>query len=162
MKKCCLILAVCLVLASNAKAASFVDTLGAECGRILYSLNMNDYPARYSVIAERNTQFDALEKCLGIYKQMGGDMQELNARYSRAIAVSNCWHIDCKARKKETSEKTSDTCTGTTFINFGIVMEQDICTTYYNFKDILTNCPIISVLKPLCEKLSAVENSVDK
>lgn len=72
MKKFCLILATCLVLAGNARAENFVEALGAECGRILFDMEEHTYPDMYPNLMKRNSQFDAVEKCLQLYKQNGG------------------------------------------------------------------------------------------
>lgn len=72
MKKICLILVFLLATVESARAENFVNALGAECGKILFNMNNQTYPKLYSDIVKRNTQFDALERCLDLYKKTEG------------------------------------------------------------------------------------------
>ncbi len=150
MKKFCLILAACLVLAGNARAAGFMDTLGAECGRLLYSLNEYEFPATHSAITERNTRFDALEKCIELYKQNGGNMEELNARYMIAVSLGNCTLWDCLAGEA-TDDNKVDKCYEMQRITLNVALKSSRCGAYSQYKDIYPKCDIIETLKDVCE-----------
>lgn len=108
MKKYLFLIAICLI-STNAYSENITDIIGAECGKIVYSLNNFEYPKNYKIINSRNKQFVSLEKCLNIYKENGGNIDVLNKRYFRAkkgyiLDLSVCYSIkdkkkieDCKA-----------------------------------------------------------------
>ena len=150
MKKICLILVALLVMTESAWAENFVNTLGAECGRVLFIMENYDYPDMYPAIVKRNTQFDALEKCLSLYKQNGGDIRELNLRYHTATAIAGCALVTC-LEKNTSSESSSKDCTNKQQAVFNNVMKMDKCIAYDAYKQDYPSCPAISVLKILCE-----------
>lgn len=150
MKKICLILVVLLATAENAWAENFVNTVGAECGRVLFIMENYDYPDMYPAIVKRNTQFDALEKCLSLYKQNGGDIQELNIRYHTATAIAGCALMTC-LEKNASSESSSKDCTNKQQAVFNNVMRLNKCDAYDAYKQDYPNCFMISILKILCE-----------
>lgn len=108
MKKYLFLIVICLI-STNAYSENITDIIGAECGKIVYSLNNFEYPKNYEIINSRNKQFVSLEKCLNIYKENGGNIDVLNKRYFRAkkgyiLDLSVCSSIkdkkkieDCKA-----------------------------------------------------------------
>ena len=65
MKKLILAIAICLI-PIKVMSANFVDTLGAECARILFNLDVLTYPTLYTQFKNRNSQFYALEQCLKV------------------------------------------------------------------------------------------------
>ena len=148
--KICLILVALLVTTESAWAENFVNTLGAECGRVLFIMENYDYPDMYPAIVKRNTQFDALEKCLSLYKQNGGDIRELNLRYHTATAIAGCALVTC-LEKNTSSESSSKDCTNKQQAVFNNVMKMDKCIAYDAYKQDYPSCPAISVLKILCE-----------
>lgn len=161
MKKFYLALAVCLAFAGNARAENFVEALGAECGRILFSMRAYTYPDVYRNIIKRNTQFDAVEKCLDLYKQNGGDVQELDRRYFNADSLAACAYSICE-KEISTSGSASNDCFDRKASVFNDVVRREVCTAYWAYKDEFSGCGIISVLKGICEKDLSMENSIDK
>lgn len=154
MKKICLILVVLLATVESARAENFVNALGAECGRILFHMSNYVYPDIYPNIIKRNTQFDALEKCNSLYKQNGGDIQELNIRYHTATAIAECALMTC-FEKNTSSESSSKDCTNKQESVFNNVMKVDKCIAYDAYKQDYPSCPAIFVLKTLCETSQA-------
>lgn len=152
MKKILFVLVFSLFI-GNVKAADFIDTLGAECGRILHNLSQHDYPNVYPNIVKRNTQFDALEKCLSLYKQSGGNILELNNRYHTASSISICAYGTC-LEKNTSSESSSNECVAVKRVIFYDVLEMDKCSAYDAYKKMYPNCTVFSVLKNFCEKRS--------
>lgn len=150
MKKICLILVALLVTTESAWAENFVNTLGAECGKVLFIMENYDYPNIFPNIVKRNTQFDALEKCLSLYKQNGGDIQELNLRYHTASSIAGCALMSC-LEKNTSSESSSKDCTNKQQAVFNNVMKTDKCIAYDYYKQDYSSCPVIFVLKTLCE-----------
>ena len=68
MKK--LLVFLSIFYAYQATAANLTDTVGAECGSI--------------IMKSDNDRLAKLEKCLKIYKDLGGSYDELNKRFYRA------------------------------------------------------------------------------
>lgn len=118
MKKLILAFAICLIPA-KVMSANFVDTLGSECARLLLKLDVYDYPKYYDQFKNRNSQFYALEQCLKIYKQVGGDFEDLNRKYSLAKEIATHDFYLCTLNKKAGDEECS--------------------TNHYLFKDVITN-----------------------
>lgn len=146
MKKICLILAVLLATAESSQAANFVDTVGAECGKMLFNMNNQTYPKLYSDIVKRNTQFDALERCLDLYKKNGGNIKELNARYFIAESFYGCVFVECTKRKKNPDAICERDA------SFNVIIEKGGCWAYGALKDIYPNCDIWTLLKAECEQ----------
>lgn len=73
-----------MILSLNVHAANLTDTIGSQCAEILSYLDYWDYPSNFDMIKKRNSQLWALNKCLKVYKENGGDINELNKRYARA------------------------------------------------------------------------------
>lgn len=157
MKKICLILVVLLATVESARAENFVNTLGAECGRVLFNMENYDYPDMYPAIVKRNNQFDALEKCLSLYKQNGGDIRELNGRYYTASEIAGCAYLDCVDNENTSAESSpsSKDCLIRKGAIFNSVMKTDRCVVYAFYKQQYPNCFVISVLKTLCETSQA-------
>ena len=150
MRKFYLILVVCLALAGNIKAENFVEALGAECGRILFDMEEHTYPDMYPNLMKRNSQFDAVEKCLQLYKQNGGNMLELNTRYFRAVGLADCAYGICEKEISASSSVAKD-CFDRKASAFNYAIRQDTCDAYWAYKDVFSNCAIINVLKSICE-----------
>lgn len=91
----------------QATAADFTDTLGAECGRILFALNEYDYPKMFDAINKRNEQLNYLEKCIKLYKENNGTIENINKRYYRAYLLYGMDMANCYAEK---NTKKSDEC----------------------------------------------------
>lgn len=100
MKKLILALAICIIPA-KVMSANFVDTLGSECARILFNIESKKYPSYYPQLKNRNSQFYALEQCLKVYKQVGGDFEKFNKKYdlARELAMYD-WSL-CELNKKD-------------------------------------------------------------
>ena len=148
MKKFLLAVVVSVALIGQAKAENFIDALGAECGRLLFHMNEYEYPSVYTVIIKRNTQFDALEKCLSLYKQNGGDMQELNRRYYDARLLAGCAYIDCLVREKDDDKKCNNMKAGA----FDAAVKTSGCDLYWTWGNVYPNCGVIQKWKTVCEK----------
>lgn len=161
MRKFYLILASCLALAGNVKAENFVEALGAECGRILFNMKEYTYPDRYPNIVKRNTQFDAVEKCVELYKQNGGDVKELNTRYYQAVEIANCEYNKCE-KEISASSSVAKTCFDRIASVFNDAIRQDTCGAYWFYKDEFSNCAIINVLKSICETTLEENKAIDK
>lgn len=151
MKKFLLAIVGIVAIIGQAKAENFIDALGAECGRLLFNMNEYDYPSLYTVTIKRNTQFDALEKCLSLYKQNGGDMQELNRRYYNARALAECVLDACLA--KETDEDAKKKCYNVVKVGtFETAVKINECILYWKWSEAYPDCGVILRLKPVCEK----------
>ena len=99
MKKLILAIAICLI-PIKVMSANFVDTLGAECARILFNLDVLTYPTLYTQFKNRNSQFYALEQCLKVYKQNGGDFEKINFKYGIAKEITIYDFSLCELNKK--------------------------------------------------------------
>ena len=100
MKKLILAIAICLIPA-KVMSSGFINTLGAECARILFNMDAFDYPKVYTQFKNRNSQFYALEQCLKVYKQVGGDIEKLNFKYGIATDLTIYdWKL-CNLNKKD-------------------------------------------------------------
>lgn len=140
MKKLILAIAICLIPA-KVMSANFVDTLGSECARLLLKLDVYDYPKYYDQFKNRNSQFYALEQCLKVYKQVGGDFENLNRKYSLAKEIAEYdWYL-CELNKKAGDKE----CTTNHYL-FKDVITDSYCTTLklveskypnFNYKNIL-------------------------
>lgn len=148
MKKFLLAIVGIVAIIEQAKAENFIDALGAECGRLLFRMNESEYPLLYTVIIKRNTQFDALEKCLSLYKQNGGDMQELNRRYSNARVVASCAYIDCLVKETDDDKKCNNMKAGA----FDAAVKTSGCDLYWTLGNVYPNCGVIQKWKTVCEK----------
>lgn len=98
MKK---IIFLLIILSFNAHAANFIDTLAGECGEILAHIEYYDYPTNYDNIKPRNSQFWALKKCLDVYKENGGDIEDLNKRFELAHTYLEKMETHCYMIKKD-------------------------------------------------------------
>lgn len=146
MKKFLLAIVGIVAIIEQAKAENFIDTLGAECGKVLFHMNQYVYPDMYPNVVKRNTQFDALEKCLSLYKQNGGDIQELNRKYLTAHNISLCALGKCIGKKSD-----SDCGEEARFV-FERAIARSECGVYLMFKDVFQDCEIIEILKHKCEQ----------
>ena len=110
MKKILILLSIFYTFQAN--AANFTDTIGAECGRILFALNVYDYPTLFDAINNRNKQFDYLEKCIKLYKDNGGTTDDINQKYFRAYTIYEMNMGVCFAekdtKKKDECKKTAE------------------------------------------------------
>lgn len=113
MKK--LLILFVLLYTFNANAANLTDTIGAECGRILFSLSEYDYPQYFDAINNRNKQYDYLIKCLKLYKENSGNMDILNKNYYRAHKLYKLSLIACEEEK---DRKKKDDCKEVSKYNF--------------------------------------------
>lgn len=100
MKKVIIAIAICL-FPLKVMSASFVETLGAECARILFQLEVNEYPQKAEQLKNRNSQFYALEQCLKVYNKVGGDTKELNRKYYIAKTIIDYDFNLCVLNKKK-------------------------------------------------------------
>ena len=105
MKKFILAFLICLSVI-EAKAANLTDTLGAECSRILFSLENSIYPNNYDHIKKRNSQLAAFNLCILTYKDNLGDIELLNQRYYRAKAIYDIISVNCLKKDNEEKQKT--------------------------------------------------------
>ena len=129
MKKLILALAICIIPV-KVMSANFVDTLGSECARLLFNLDAYDYPKYYDQFENRNSQFYALEQCLKVYKQSGGNIEELNKKYSIAKEITEYDLMLCLDNKKDGDKK----CEINQFL-FKNIIAQSPCET----QDFVTN-----------------------
>ena len=146
MKKFLLAIVGIVALMEQAKAKDFIEALGTECGNVLFHMSEYKYPGTYPDIIKRNTQFDALEKCLALYKQNGGDMQELNRRYFVADEISRCATINCVGKK------SNNECGEEHMFVFERAIARNECGVYLMFKDVFQDCEFIEILKQKCEQ----------
>lgn len=129
IKKLILILIISLIPA-KVMSANFVDALGSECARILLNMDLYEYPKYYEQFENRNSQFYALEQCLKVYKQSGGNIEELNKKYSIAKEITEYDLMLCLDNKKDGDKK----CEINHFL-FKDIIEQSPCET----QDFVTN-----------------------
>lgn len=90
-----------MLFSFNANAANFTDTLGAQCAEILLILDINDYPINYDTMKKRNSQFWALQRCLNVYKENGGDLKNLEERFLKAKHLYDKDFSECLKNKKD-------------------------------------------------------------
>jgi hypothetical protein len=113
MKKILVLFAI--LYSFQANAADLTDTIGAECSRILISLNDYVYPNNFDIMEKRNSQFNYLEKCLKLYKETGGNINILNKKYLRAYNLYEISNLVCSEEK---DAKKNDSCLKMSLINF--------------------------------------------
>lgn len=95
MKKVLFVLGLMMFNCNVALSANFTDTLGAECARILYNMEKYDYPSSFDTIKLRNSQIDALRKCVDMFIEFGGNIEEFNKRFQRAITKAEKVFDEC-------------------------------------------------------------------
>lgn len=113
MKKIIALLSI--LFAFTVSAADLTDTIGAECGRILFSLNEFKYPDNYEIIKKRNAQLNDLEECIKLYKDVNGTIENLNTKYFRAYTIYEMNMSVCSAEK---DTKKHDSCENSALSNF--------------------------------------------
>ena len=103
MKKLFVLFAI--LYSFQANAANLTDTIGAECGRILFYLSEYDYPENYDTIIKRNKQFEYLEKCLKLYKDNNGNIDTLNKNYFRAKQLYELNILPCDLENEKNKKE---------------------------------------------------------
>ena len=149
MKKLVLALVICIIPA-KVMSANFVDTLGLECGKIMISLNSIVYPETYNYIIKRNSQFEALDKCIETYKKTGGSIDSLNEKYKTSAILSEVFYDNCLIKtylKKDYTEKDLGKCLSMKFTVFEFAWK-DSCKLYNEEFDVYY---LNSFLKEICE-----------
>lgn len=113
MKK---LIALFILISINAQAATFTETLGGECARLLDTMFQHKLPIDYRALKERNALFLSLQRCLKVYKESGGDMDILNATYKEATETYKKEITDCYINYKDKTEQ--DDCTDKADFNY--------------------------------------------
>lgn len=164
MKKLLFILS--LVLPINTNAATFIDTLGGECGRMLYKMNEYQHHDNIKLNKIQISKINELKTCLDLYTQYGGDFKELNIRYNTALALAKCHYEQYKKEIPPAEVLSSDDIA--TKLNaehrtaFNTFIKQSPCLNYYLYKDALSMCSEITYLKTICElSTQNNENTID-
>lgn len=158
MKKLILALAICLIPA-KVMSANFVDTLGLECGKIMLNINTFIYPEAYNDIIKRNSQFEALDKCIETYKKTGGSIEYLNERYNNSSIFSEIFYDKCMIKtisKKDYKDKDLNSCTPLKIFVFSRAWI-DVCRLYNKHDAYHLN----SFLKEICETEKQQQDSID-
>lgn len=96
---------ICVLFIKPIYAEDFVDAIGAECSRILFHLSAYQYPPRYDTIIKRNMSYNSLQTCLQLYKENGGKIEILNARYSMSQILYKSSYMKCSSKVSEEKEK---------------------------------------------------------
>lgn len=150
MKKFCLILAACLVLAGNVRAENFVEALGAECGRILVDIKSYGYARKKSEIL---SQYQSLEICMKLFKDNGGNFEELNQRYAHASLLRLMDWAECSKKKDDICEMAR--------INFNSILDKGLCGEYDLLKRLkaleMVNPQKVKFMKEFCESNKTVD-----
>lgn len=153
-----------LLLSSQAQASgNFIDTLGCECGRMLYQMNEYTYVKDIKLNQIQSSKINELKTCLDLYRQYGGDFQELNKRYYTALKISKCAYdyyikinpsaqilptddLKTKLDKEKQNKKPLDY---QNFI-FDEAIKNSNCLNYYFYKDKYPDCATITHLSTEC------------
>jgi hypothetical protein len=153
-----------LILSSQAQASgNFIDTLGGECGRMLYKMNEYTQVDNIKLSKIQSSRINELKTCLDLYRQYGGDFQELNKRYYTALEISKCAYdyyikINPPAQtlptddlktildKEKQNKKPQDY---QNFI-FDEAIKNSNCLNYYLYKDKYPDCGTITYLSTEC------------
>lgn len=153
-----------LLLSSQAQASGdFIDTLGGECGRMLYRMNEYSYHKDIKLSQIQLSRINELKTCLDLYRQYGGDFQELNKRYYTALEISKCAYdyyikINPPAQTLPTDdlktildkEKQNNKPEDYQNFIFNEAIKNSNCLNYYLYKDKYPDCATITYLSTEC------------
>jgi hypothetical protein len=164
MKYLLFIFLTSLFLNTQSQASgNFIDTLGCECGRMLYNMNEHIYHKNIKLSQIQSSRINELKTCLDLYRQYGGDFQELNTRYNTALAISKCaydYYIkinppaqilptdDPKTRLDK--EKQNNEPQSYKDLIFDEAIKNSNCLNYYLYKDKYPDCGTITYLSTEC------------
>lgn len=102
MKK--LLVLFLLLYTFNVNAANLTDTIGAECGSIL--------------LKSEETKIEKLEKCLKMYKEVGGDYDQLNKKFYRSKVLFDIDMYNISEYSSANNKKDIDALIEITFLDF--------------------------------------------
>lgn len=163
MKYLLFILLTSLLLCTQAQAnANFINTLGAECGRMLYKMNEYQHHDNIKLNKIQISKINELKTCLDLYSQYGGDFNELNIRYYTALEISDCFYRDYIKSISSSNSQTEDKKTKELEVAsvlkkelFNNLIKNSNCLNYYLYKDKYPECNAILYLNTECK---AVDN----
>lgn len=170
MKYLLFIFLTSLFLNTQAQAnANFINTLGAECGRMLYRMNEYLYHDDIKLNKIQLSKINELKTCLDLYTQYGGDFKELNIRYYTALGISGCFYRDyiksISSSNSQTEDKKAKELEAANVLKkelFNNLIKNSNCLNYYLYKDKYPECSEIIYLKTICElSTQNNENTID-